>query len=286
MKLLQYIWKSSILKLFNSKTMVLALIMPVICWEYNQPMNRFIDAVDHPVSWCVFPFFMARDVFLILFWIGIIYINSDVPFLQHTNMYQLIRTGRRRWLAGQIGGIFTRSFVAVLYTAICTVIPLLPRVEFTNEWGKLLHSAAVTDAVEGYRLEYPIYYEILGEYTPLQLMGLCILLCTFISFFMGMLMFAASLYFHKILAVAVTFAMAILLFFVENTIPNHQYKISLFVPAIWPQIAKSATPHMGYYWMPSLPYMFTFLAAGIGLMAALSSYKVKKMEFNWENDDI
>ncbi len=286
MKLFQYIWKSSILKILNGRTMVLALIMPVICWDYNQPMARFIDAVDYPVCWCVFPFFMARDVFLILFWIGIIYINSDVPFMQHANMYQVIRTGRRRWAAGQIGGIFVRSFAAVLYTAICTVTPLLPRVEFSNEWGKVLHSVAVTDAAAAYMLEYPVYYEIFGEYTPLQLMGLCILLCTFISFFMGMLMFVVSLYSHKILAVAVTFAMAILLFFVENTVPNHQYKIALFVPAIWGQLAKSATPHLGYYWMPSLSYMFTFLAVGIGILAVLSVHKVKTVEFDWENDDV
>ncbi len=286
MKQLQYIWKASLLKLLNGKTTAFACIMLAMCWDFNRPMNRYIDAVDYPVSWCVFPFLMARNVFLFMFWLGIIYINSDVPFMQHVNMYHLIRTGRRRWAVGQMGGIFVRSFAAVLYTAACTVLPLLPRVEFTNEWGKLLHSAAVTDAATAYGFEYFVYYEIFSEYTPLQLMGICIALCTFISGFLGMLMFLASLYAGKAAAVALAFAVSVLLFFVENVHPEYQYKMALFVPAIWGQAAKSATPRLGYYWMPPLPYMSAFLAVSTAVMAVLILHKIKTAEFDWENEDI
>lgn len=286
MKQMQYIWKTSILKILNGKTIAFAVIMLAMCWDYNRPMNRFIDAVDYPVSWCVFPFFMTRNVFLIMFWIGSIYINSDVPFMQHVNMYQVIRTGRRRWTIGQIGGIFVRSLAAVLVTVLCTILPLLPKVAFTNEWGKLLHSAAVTDAANVYHFEYFVYYEILGTYTPMQLMGICILLCTVISGFMGMLLFLISLYSNKALAVALAFALAVLLFFVENVVPNSQYQMALFVPTIWPQVAKSATTHIGYYWMPSLPYMFVFLTVSICIMTVLILHKMKTTEFDWENDDI
>lgn len=136
MKQLQYIWKTAVLKICNGKMAAFVLIMLAVCWSYNRPLNRFIDDVDYPVSWCVFPFLMAYPAFLILFWFGIIYINSDIPFMQHANMYQVIRTGRRRWSVGQIGGIFLRSFAAVLLTSICTILPLLPRIELTNEWGK------------------------------------------------------------------------------------------------------------------------------------------------------
>ncbi len=286
MKQLQYIWKTAILKIMNGKTMAFAWIMLVTSWSYNRPMNRFIDAVDYPVSWCVFPFFMTRNVFLFLFWIGIIYINSDVPFMQHINMYQVIRTGRRRWAVGQIGGIFLRAFAAVFFTVMCTILPLLPNIELTNEWGKLLHSAAVTNAAEVYNFEYFICYEIFNEYTPLQLMSVCILLCVFISSFIGVLMFLTSLYFNKATAVALVFSMTILMFFVENVAPKHQNEMALLVPAIWGQVAKSATPHLGYYWMPSLTYMFVFLLVSIVLMAGLIVHKVKTIEYDWENDDI
>ncbi len=263
-----------------------ALIMSVMCWSYNRPVIRYRNEMDYPVSWCVFPFFMSQCTFLILFWFGIIYINSDVPFMQHVNMYQVIRTGRRRWVAGQMGGIFIRSFVAVLFTVLCTILPLMPGIELTNEWGKLLRSAVLTDATTKYWFDYKLYYEIFSEYTPLGLMGLCVLLCTVIAGFMGMLMFLVSLYVNKELAVVVAMVMAVMLFFVENTVVHIRHVIALFVPAVWAEAARIASPEMGYYWLPSLRYMFVFLTVGIGLMAVLIVHRVKYIEFDWENDDI
>ena len=59
----------------------------------------------------------------------------------------------------------------------------------------------------------------------------------------------------------------------------------IIVPSVWAEVARIASPEMGYYWLPSLPYMLVFLAVGIYLMDALIVYKVTYVEFNWENDD-
>lgn len=286
MKQLRYIWKNSLLKIFNGRSVAFILIMLAACSDYCRPLGRFMDDVDYPVSWCLFPFFMSNYVFLILFWFLVVYLHSDVPFMQHANMYQVIRTGRRRWAVGQIGGIFLRSFAAVLFTALCTILPLAPRIELTNEWGKLLRSVAVTNAASAYGLDIPIFYEIFSEYTPLQLMALCILLCTFISGFLGTMMFFISLYSNKVLAVAGALAVAILMFFVINSHPMNRYKLAFFVPSIWAQVAQVATPHLGYYWLPSVQYMFSFLTVRTGIMAAGILYKIKRVEFHWENDDV
>ncbi len=286
MKQLQYIWKNTILKICNSRSAAFAIIMLVICRSYAKPLRQFMDAVDYPVSWCVFPFFLTNYYFLFLFWVLITYLHSDVPFMQHSNMYQVIRTGRRRWAVGQMGGLFLRSFAAVLFTALCTILPLLPDIEVTNKWGKLLHTVAMTDAASEYEIRLNVYSEIFGEYTPLQLMGICILLCTLISGFMGMLMFFISLYSGKVLAVAGAVAMAVLLFVVATVPPKNRYRLAFFVPTVWAQAARIATPSLSFYWMPSLSYMLGFLLLVTGIMAALILYKVKHVEFNWENDDV
>ena len=59
----------------------------------------------------------------------------------------------------------------------------------------------------------------------------------------------------------------------------------IIVPSVWAEVARIASPEMGYYWLLSLPYMLVFLAVGIYLMDALIVYKVTYVEFNWENDD-
>ena len=61
---------------------------------------------------------------------------------------------------------------------------------------------------------------------------------------------------------------------------------AFFIPTIWAELARIATPDYGYYWLPSIPYMFGFLIAGILCMTVIILIKVKKIEFNWENEDI
>lgn len=286
MKVLQYIWKSTALKLLNEKMGTFLLIMAVICWTYNSPMRLFVQSVHYPVSWCVFPFFLASFGFLIFFWFGVIYVNSDVPFMQSVNMYHIIRTGRKRWLIGQIGGIFLRSLILVMVTVACTILTLLPYIEWSNEWGKVLRTLAATNVMESHNFEYYIYYEIFNEYTPFQLMALSIVICTLVCTFIGILMLFLCLYVNKICAVAGATALSVLLFLVINLHPMIRYKVALFVPTIWVEIAKMFTPEIGYYWLPSIYYMLSVLLISIIVMSLFIMRKVKTIEFQWENDDI
>lgn len=285
MKLLQYMWKSSILKIFNSKMAIFLAVMLVTSRTYLNPIREFSKAMEYPASWCVFPFVMCSFSYLILFWFGVIYVNTDVPFMQHVNMYHTIRAGRKGWALGQIGGIMLRSFVMVILTAACTILPLLPGVEWTNEWGKLFYTMANTPGVVHGNFVF-IYYGILAEYTPLALMGLEILVCTLICTLVGVLMFLLSLYINKICAVAGSLALAIALFPVLNLHPLLRHKLARFIPTVWAELARIATPDYTYYWLPSLSYMLVFLGTGILLMTAVILIKIKRIQFNWENEDM
>lgn len=286
MRLLQYTWKNSILKIFSSKMAVFIILMLVVSRTYVLPVRYFSVAMNYPSSWCVFPFVMCSFTYLIMFWFGVIYVNSDVPFMQYVNMYHAIRIGRRRWVLGQIGGILVRSFVLTIITVICTILPLLPDVEWSNEWGKLFRTAAMTNALAQFDSSFMFYYEIFAEFTPLQLIGLEILLGTCICTFVGVLMFLLSVYVNKITAVTGSLALAIALFPVLNCNPGLRYKIALFIPTIWMEAARIATPDYLWYWLPSLPYMFTFLGIGIAGMVLILLIRINKIEFNWENEDM
>ena len=286
MKLLQYAWKNSLMKIINSKMAVFTILMLIVSRSYVLAIRQFSAAMDYPSSWCVFPFAMCSFSYLILFWFGVIYANSDVPFMQHVNMYHAIRLGRKYWALGQILGIFVRSVVLTSVAVICTILPLLPDVEWTNEWGKLLRTAAMTKGLTQFDSSVVIYYEIFSEFSPLQLMGLEILLCVLICTFIGILMFLISLFINKIAAVTVNLALAIALFPVLNMHAMIRHKLALFIPTIWAELARIATADYGYYWLPSIPYMIGFLTIGIICMTVIILMKVKKVEFNWENDDM
>lgn len=58
--------------------------------------------------------------------------------------------------------------------------------------GKLLRTAATTNALSEYQSSVLIYYDIFSEYTPIELILLEILLCTLICTFVGVLMFCLA----------------------------------------------------------------------------------------------
>lgn len=285
MNLLKYIWKNSMMKIINSKMGVFVILMLVLGNTYVRPIRQLSKMVDYPSSWCLFPFVMCSFTFLIFFWFGVIYVNSDVPFMQHINMYHAIRIGRRGWALGQIGGIFVRSFCMVLVGVVSTILPILFRIEWTTEWGKLLRTAGMTEALRQFDSSVFIFYEIFAEFSPLELMGLQILVTTLICVFIGLLMFLLSLFFHRMAAVAGSLAFAIALFIALNTIAQIRYRVAPFIPTIWAQLARIKTPDVGYYWMPSIPYILGVLIGGILSMSVLILIKVKRIEFNWEDED-
>lgn len=288
--MIKYIGKTSIIKTLNSKILTMAVIMLATAWEYDQPFLEFVRQKNYPISWCIFPFFLASHQFLTIFYFCIVYINSDVPFMQHANMYQVIRTGRRRWVIGQIGGICLRSLFVIIMTAIATALPFLGKLELTNEWGKVIYTLATKNVSAAFiwnnDLEFMFYYEILDKFTPLQLMGITISLCILICTFLGLVMFLISLFVERVFAVSGAFVLVIMLYFVQNAPPNMKQHIAHLVPTSWAAVSLIATPSSGYYRLPSLTYMFTFLFVAIAVVLAIILFRVKHIEFNWENEDI
>ncbi|MDY3766459.1 MAG: hypothetical protein SO016_07175 [Lachnospiraceae bacterium] len=285
MRQLRYIWKTSLLKIFNSKFGTFFFLIFCVSMSYMRPMTNFVADVQYPVSWCVFPFLIGSNVFLTVFWLGIVYIHSDIPFLQYHNMYQIIRTGRTRWVLGHMAGICIRSFAAVLLSVMCSILPILTHIEWTNEWGKVLKTLATGDYVTSYSFPYLVYYDIMKRYTPLQLLCLTVLILALVSTFLGIVMWVFSLYVNRTCAVAIDVLMCLMLFLVLNTVVQYRRSLAWFIPTFWAKIAQSATPSMGYYMFPPVWYMLLMPVVASILGGVLVLVKVKRMEFHWVNED-
>lgn len=289
MKLIRYIGKTSVTKLFNSKTGTFLFAFSIYAWSAVQPYLQFVRENEYPISWCIFPFCMTSYSILGLYYFGMVYVNSDVPFMQHENMYQIIRTGRRRWALGQIGGIFVRSFFLTMFSVLVTILPFAGHIEFTNDWGKVIHTLASFKRSSNFYMEnnvdFTFSYDALKVFTPLELMGVTVLLCILILTFLGTLMFLIGLLSGKYWAVVGGFVLACLLFVVENIPEYGRLAVSHFVPVCWLEVALIATPNAGYYRLPSIPYMLTFLGISIVLLTVIICLRVKQIEFIWENED-
>lgn len=290
MKQIRYIGKTTAAKLLNSRTGTFLLVFLAMAWRYDRPYLTLLQEQNQPITWCIFPFFMASVRFVALYFAGIVYANSDVPFMQHSNMYQVIRTGRRRWALGQISGIFLRSLALSACSALLSALPFFGRLEPTNRWGRVAYTMASEGEASAAFLsetiaEFTFHYDALASFSPAELMALTLVMCTLIGTFLGLLMFLLSLYAGKAVAVGVTLAYVLLVYLVQNTRPELRRAVSYFIPPCWAEIALYRTLDYGYYRLPPMGYMFGFLLISIAVMSLLICLRVRHVEFNWENED-
>lgn len=290
MKIIRYIGKTAITKIFNSKICIFFFVFLIYAWSFERPYLQFISEKGYHISWCIFPFCMTSYSILSFFYFGVIFINSDVPFMQQTNMYHVIRMGRKQWVLGQIGGILIRSVFLTVISIIVSVLPVIGHIEFSNNWGKVIYTLASSRHMEKFYMENDVEfifpYEALQDFNPLELMGLVLLLCILILTFLGIAMFMLSLFGGKLWAVLGGFFIVFLLFFVENTPGYNRITIARFVPVYWLELALSSTPSSGYYRMPSVTYMLIFLILSILAISLIICRKINRIELNWENEDV
>ena len=91
----------------------------------------------------------------------------DAPFLDEHQPFQIIRIGRMRWAAGQILYIFAASAIFFIACFIICVVLMMPHIEFTLEWGKVLKTLTQLHITSELQMD-PIPMAILSNYTPLQ----------------------------------------------------------------------------------------------------------------------
>ena len=284
-----YIKNASIIKIFNSKTITFIILYIIFTWNMCKPYLDFVIDKGEGISWCIFPFLMTSYYLIGMFYFGVIYINSDVPFMQYENLYQVIRTGRKKWAIYQINGIFIRSVFITIAVVIGSIIPFIGHILINNDWGKVIYTLANTRRSDNFYKEnivmFRFYPEAILKLSPLKLMLITILISVLITTLIGLLMYFLSLYLGKITAVSLSFASIILLYVVENTIPATRLAVAKLVPFYWIEVALLYTKNNGFARLPSIGYMITFLIAAIAVLSFFIYKKIMKMEFYWENED-
>ena len=129
-----------------------------------------------------------------------IYLFSDAPFVQHNTVYQIIRCGRVKWGIIQLENIFLSSCCFNIISFILSVVILTPHVSFEDGWGKVIYTLSRTDAGTSYNISINFPYDVVGKYTPLQVLKLTMLILWLAGSCIGLLMFALSLWWGRVAA--------------------------------------------------------------------------------------
>lgn len=284
MKLFRYTLRTFWMSIYSVRFIYFVIVMLVMLLEFQQPLLDYSKQMQYPISPWVFPFLMTSFPFLALFYFCILYVNSDIPFMQYVQMFPLIRLGRRNWIIAQLGSLLLRSFTLVLATFAISVLTLIPHLKIENDWGKLIRTAQLTNAQSELHFAYMFSAETFVSFTPITLTILVIFICTLICMLLSVSMLAICLYTNRVVAVTAGIIQIILFVVVANIHPRARLPFAHIVPTCWAEVANLNTPDHGFLWLPSIPYMIIVLCITIFIFSLIIIHRIKVIEFQWEDD--
>lgn len=272
-------------KVRNPKTITVLVIQLFITHVYMKGLVACSVAYDYPCTPWVFPFYLSSSFVILITMLSVIYFFSDIPYMQYQNMYQIIRVGRIKWGLANVLCIVIEALLLVLVSVLLSIVCLQGRVEWSWDWGKLLHTISLTNASDTYEIYLDVSYDSMYRYSPVQLMMLTGGILLLVIIFMAFSMFALSLLFGRFTAVFMAGTMTAMIFLVERCHPSVARSISYVTPVSWLWVTKIGSKTNGYYIVPRLSYIVAFLSVFIAIFIALILKKYRSVEFEFYKED-
>ena len=281
LKILFYSLELTKHKLLSSRFRSLCLIYAGFVWVNMSSIRSFIEATNCPVSIYIYPIMLIHIKFRTIISFCCVYLFSDVPFLQYSKMYSLIRMGRIKWALAQILSIFETAFLFCLYMCIVPVVLCIPNVEFTGEWGKIIHTLSLTNMSQVYAINIYVPYEVLVRLKPMEAMFLAVGLSTLLISFFGVFMFALSLVFKRniaIVAASVVIGWSVAVYNI--------YKLLFpYAPVLWLDISQIGQLFYGMKRFPDLRYILLSFLLMISVSALAAMWAIRSWDLEWVNED-
>ncbi len=259
-------------RLTSPHVIVVILIVTVYIWDSYLPVKELVEMTGVKVNPLIFPF-LSSDMFRQLaMYAGVVFLFSDVPFLNKCQPYIMIRSKRITWALGQILHIILFSGIYYLLIMTISLIIMLPDATFATEgWGKIINTFVQTDAGFQVELGFSFYETIVSYYSPLWASVCCFLLNWFGMTFFGVLMFSLSLstkpFVGSVAAGMVIFA-DMYVCFSFNARERH------FSPLTLTRLGELDAIRVTNY--PSLQYALTFFTVGILIFSVIAVVAVRK----------
>lgn len=272
-------------KILSSKTIVLLVLQFFIVHIYLQGMVDCSKVYDYPCAPWVLPFYFSSAYVILINMFLVIYYFSDAPFMQYHNIYRIMRYGRVRYSIVNIIAIMVEAVLYMVTSLVFSVVCLAGHIEFTTSWGKLLYTIGATNDTKNAKLFIDVSYDIINDFSPFQAMGRMLAIGTLVIAFVGVLMYAVSLYFSRSVAIITAIIMTALAFITVDAVPAIGKVLGLISPVSWLYITKIDSAYMGVHILPPAGYIYTFLIIGITLCVSLIIIKSKTVEYEFYKED-
>lgn len=200
-------------------------------------------------------------------------------------MYQMIRQGKYKWLLSQLGSIILSgfSFTAVLF--FTGWIRMLPHMDWTLSWGRMMKTLAVTNAASQLNVTFVLKPSFMQSMEAWQAGLLAFMLDSFVFILIGFLLLAIGLLCNRMTALIFTGILAIVPFVTNSWNLSRHLMINLFCPVSWLQTGLFYTENMTYAEMPPVLWIWGMLAVYLALAVVLALLAAKRNHFQWNGEE-
>ncbi len=259
----------------NPRIYMIFILLIMFLLNNISPIINFSNSTGYRVSPWIFPFFSDYVFTQMVMMFGIVFLFCDAPFMDVTQAYSIIRSGRIRWGLGQVMYIMISSAIYFLFVVVASCILLSPNIFLSNDWGKVLGTLAQTNAGQMYNVTLPISYEIQSIYTPIHAFCLSLILEWCAGTLLGLIIFILNINFNRAVGAIVASVIVCFDMVIQNALPFYMYHFSILSLA-----RLSILDTSGLSTRPTDIYAFSFFAISITVFSFLAVFSARKSTIN------
>ena len=171
---------------------VFALVMTCI---YVDDMQRICGVLGTKMPIWIFPFLYSQFHTKLIFTLPIVLLFCNAPFTDRNQTYVFMRSGRIKWLCGQILYIIMASAAYYLFLLFLSLLLTVFTGELSLDWGRTLRTLSFSTSAVG-EADAP-YIEIaaivITFFKPLQAVWFTFLMSWLGGIFLGLVIFFCNL---------------------------------------------------------------------------------------------
>lgn len=281
----KYIWNLYVNRFYGKRNLVLFVILWIAFDSFYAEIDYACKVLDYPCSFWYFLNVMTNHFMCGAIGLSAVYLFSNAPYLNRNGMYQMIRQGKYKWLLSQLGSIILSgfSFTAVLF--FTGWIRMLPHMDWTLSWGRMMKTLAVTNAASQLNVTFVLKPSFMQSMEAWQAGLLAFMLDSFVFILIGFLLLAIGLLCNRMTALIFTGILAIVPFVTNSWNLSRHLMINLFSPVSWLQTGLFYTENMTYAEMPPVLWIWGMLAVYLALAVVLALLAAKRNHFQWNGEE-
>lgn len=246
----------------------IGFVMIAVTAIYVDDLRAVIKVTGTEMPVWVFPFLYAQDLTKLIFTLPVVLLFCCAPFLDRNQTFVFMRTGRMKWLCGQLLYIVIASALYYLFILAVSLLLTVFSGGFSLEWGETLKMIATSNDLRkliSYAGISPSNY-VMTFFKPLQAVWFTFLMSWLGGVFIGLTIFVCNLI-SGTKYLGVTISSFFVLFSYITVNEGHMQDLLRFSPMSWITLDNIDVGHTTK--KPSFTYCVCVFAGLIAVLTAV-----------------